>query len=112
MSRSARRPGFNNTVACTPGTWCVTDPNDPACRTCTYYDENCEAGLSYRECDPVKLKCTPTTLFCNPDPLNRFCNICTDIDADCQFTTHQECIGVPIPNKVVIPEPGRRSVVG
>lgn len=47
--------------------------------------------------DPIRLKCSPMTI-CKPDPLNDFCDICTEFDVNCRPTTYQSCIGVP--NKI------------
>ncbi len=55
---------------------------------------------------PIRLQCSPMT-FCNPDPLNPFCENCTVIDENCSGSTYQYCTGVKIPNKIPIniPDP-------
>lgn len=113
MDRSGRinyNPSLK--ILCQPGTVCVSDPNNPACQTCTYYDENCKAGLGWYDCGPKQLHCAPLTT-CNSDPHNPFCDICTDIDENCHETSHQVCVGVEIPNKIPInlPDPALRLTI-
>jgi hypothetical protein len=52
---------------------------------------------------PTDLKCSPMTIC---QPLNYFCEICTEFDENCRPSTpYQSCIGVKIPNKIPINVP-------